>query len=238
MPKREDLYGDGEYKDVEKQLHRHVLYHVERGDLVVVDVGGATSDVYSVLSPDPDAQTVPMREVAGTLWRSRTVEGDLGMRWSATGVVQAAAAERLLVPGEKVTLGNAGRLRADDPSFLPVTETDRSAEARIAQLAATIALRRHARGETRASAKDLRRVRLLIGSGGVLRHASRAAEVALRAVLADHAGGWALPRAASVVVDLDYVLAPAGLLAVDYPKAAAALLRRHLAVGQDSDRRL
>ena len=221
-----------------------VLTAVERladdlvGDLVVVDVGGATSDVYSVLSPDPDAQTVPMREVAGTLWRSRTVEGDLGMRWSATGVVQAAAAERLLVPGEKVTLGNAGRLRADDPSFLPVTETDRSAEARIAQLAATIALRRHARGETRASAKDLRRVRLLIGSGGVLRHASRAAEVALRAVLADHAGGWALPRAASVVVDLDYVLAPAGLLAVDYPKAAAALLRRHLAVGQDSDRRL
>ena len=37
MPKREDLYGDGEYKDVEKQLHRHVLYHVERGDMVVVD---------------------------------------------------------------------------------------------------------------------------------------------------------------------------------------------------------
>ena len=32
MPKREDLYGEGEYKDVEKQLHRHVLYHVERGE--------------------------------------------------------------------------------------------------------------------------------------------------------------------------------------------------------------
>jgi hypothetical protein len=27
----------GQYKDVEKQLHRHVLYHVERGDMVVVD---------------------------------------------------------------------------------------------------------------------------------------------------------------------------------------------------------
>ena len=37
MPKREDLYGEGEYKDVEKQLHRHVLYHVEPGDMVVVD---------------------------------------------------------------------------------------------------------------------------------------------------------------------------------------------------------
>ena len=208
------------------------------GDLVVVDVGGATTDVYSVLSPDPDARTVPMREVAGTLWRSRTVEGDLGMRWSATGVVRAAAAERLLAPGEEETLFTAARVRADDPSFLPVTEIDQSAEVRIAQLAATIALRRHARRESRASANDLRRVRLLIGSGGVLRHAGLAAEVALRTVLGDHAGGWALPRAASIVVDLDYVLASAGLLAVDYPTAAAALLRRHLTAGQGSDRRL
>lgn len=37
MPKREDLYGDGEYNDPEKQLHRHVLYHVQAGDVVVVD---------------------------------------------------------------------------------------------------------------------------------------------------------------------------------------------------------
>jgi regulator of RNase E activity RraA len=37
MPKREDMYGDGEYSDVEKQLHRHVLYHVIEGDIVVVD---------------------------------------------------------------------------------------------------------------------------------------------------------------------------------------------------------
>ena len=40
MPKREVLYGDGEYADVEKQLHRHVLYKVEKGDVVVVDARG------------------------------------------------------------------------------------------------------------------------------------------------------------------------------------------------------
>ncbi|MCZ8097176.1 MAG: ribonuclease activity regulator RraA [Alsobacter sp.] len=40
MPKREDLYGDGEYLDPEKQLHRHVLYHVKPGDMVVVDARG------------------------------------------------------------------------------------------------------------------------------------------------------------------------------------------------------
>src|SRR6478672_4838201 len=40
MPKREDLYGEGEYTDPEKQLHRHVLYHVQEGDVVVVDARG------------------------------------------------------------------------------------------------------------------------------------------------------------------------------------------------------
>jgi regulator of RNase E activity RraA len=40
MPKREDLYNESEYADPEKQLHRHVLYHVQEGDIVVVDARG------------------------------------------------------------------------------------------------------------------------------------------------------------------------------------------------------
>ena len=40
MPKREDLYGEDEYAEPEKQLHRHVLYHTQPGDIVVVDARG------------------------------------------------------------------------------------------------------------------------------------------------------------------------------------------------------
>ncbi|MCX7384522.1 MAG: ribonuclease activity regulator RraA [Alphaproteobacteria bacterium] len=40
MPKREDLYGEDEYADPEKQPHRHVLYHTQPGDIVVVDARG------------------------------------------------------------------------------------------------------------------------------------------------------------------------------------------------------
>lgn len=40
MPKREDLYNETEYADPEKQLHRHVLYQVQEGDIVVVDARG------------------------------------------------------------------------------------------------------------------------------------------------------------------------------------------------------
>ncbi len=40
MPKREDLYGQNEYDNPERQLHRHVLYHAQPGDIVVVDARG------------------------------------------------------------------------------------------------------------------------------------------------------------------------------------------------------
>lgn len=43
MPKREDLYGVDEYADPERQLHRHVLYHTQPGDIVVVDARGDLS---------------------------------------------------------------------------------------------------------------------------------------------------------------------------------------------------
>jgi regulator of RNase E activity RraA len=43
MPKREDLYRVDEYADPEKQLHRHVLYHTQPGDVVVVDARGELS---------------------------------------------------------------------------------------------------------------------------------------------------------------------------------------------------
>jgi regulator of RNase E activity RraA len=40
MPKREDLYDESEYEDPETQLHRHVLYPTQPGDVVVVDARG------------------------------------------------------------------------------------------------------------------------------------------------------------------------------------------------------
>ena len=177
------------------------------GDLLVVDVGGATTDVYSVLEPDPEGPARPWDTgVAGALWHSRTVEGDLGVREGAAGVVAAAGAERLLGPAEADDLTGPADRRAADPSYLPTTDSDQRAEARLAMLAALVAVRRHARG------RDLRRVRALIGSGGVLRHA-RDPEAILAPVLTDTAGGWALPTKATVAIDRQYRLAPAGLLA-------------------------
>jgi uncharacterized protein (TIGR01319 family) len=186
----------------------------------VLDVGGATTDVYSVRVPDAEREAGARREVAGTQWRGRTVEGDLGVRWNAPGVVRAAAAERLLRPGEEELLAPIAARRADEPGLVAGGAAEQAHDLRLAGLAATLGLRRHAR-----DGADLREVRLLVGSGGVLRHApADQATRVLRSALADHEGGWALPRDAAVVVDADYVLAPAGLLAGRHPLAALGLL--------------
>ena len=203
------------------------------GDVLLVDVGGATTDVYSALTPDAEEASLH-REVVEVLWRGRTVEGDLGMRWSATSVADAALAEKLVAVGaEHDAIADAARLRHDDPSWLPRTAADRAMDARIARLALTVAVRRHARpAETvdgRAPGRDLSSVRVVVASGGVFRHAELSLlREMLDPVLTDGAGGWKLPTAPRLCVDHRYVLAAAGLLADDHPAAASSLLREAL----------
>jgi uncharacterized protein (TIGR01319 family) len=195
------------------------------GDVVVVDVGGATTDVHSVVRVDPEDAGLS-REVVATTPVSRTVEGDLGMRWSAVATVDAAGLDGLR---------DAAVGRAAEPDFVPTTDEERDVDERLAAGAAGLALRRHA-GRSRVvvspegrvverSGKDLREVRLLVGSGGALRHGRPgvAERVLGPSTGAHHEGGWQLPEDPVVVVDSDYVLAAVGLLAGPHPDAAYRL---------------
>lgn len=206
--------------------------HPGVGDVVVVDVGGATTDVYSVTSPELDDDPAD-REAVATLWRSRTVEGDLGVRWNAPGIVEAAHSEQLLGDGELEVLEPSAELRRADPGLLPATDAERDIDRRLAELASTIALRRHARphtaGAVRYPGKDLSRVTLVVGSGGVLRHSSEAeARAMVERAVADPAGGWRVPERVRALVDTHYVLAAAGLICRTRPDVAAQLLENAL----------
>jgi hypothetical protein len=183
--------------------------HPGAGDLVVVDVGGATTDVYSAVEPTDDEP--------GGLSRVDTVEAAL-----AAGLpVRRDAADR-------------ARARHEDPAYLPDDPEEEAFDGELAELALGLALRRHAgRAQVRfdpagggrlleRSGTDLREVTLLVASGGTLRHRADA-EARLSAPLA-HEGGWLLPRSPRTVVDRDYVLAAAGLLADPHPRAAYLLL--------------
>jgi uncharacterized protein (TIGR01319 family) len=195
------------------------------GDVVVVDIGGATTDVHSVVEVDPEENGLA-REVVATTPVTRTVEGDLGMRWSAVSTVAEAGLDDLADAAEK---------RHKDPGYLPDSQGEIDADEAIARAAIGLALKRHA-GRSRVvlspegrvverTGKDLREIDLLVGSGGALRNG--AVGVVRRVLLpatGEHDGGWQLPRAPRVVVDHDYVLAAAGLLARAHPEAAYRLL--------------
>ncbi|GAA3804554.1 glutamate mutase L [Nocardioides panacisoli] len=181
------------------------------GDVAVVDVGGSTTDVYSVVTLDPERSDEGLaHEVVAPAAATRTVEADLGMRES-TGI---------------------------DRSFVPATEAELDRDETIARAAAEEAVRRHAgRSQVRVtpegrvverSGVDLREVALVVGSGGVLRHGRDgvAERVLGGLVAAHHPDGWQLPERARVVVDADYTLLALGLLAPAYPDVADALARR------------
>ncbi len=200
-------------------------------DVVVVDIGGATTDVHSVVRLDPEDAGLS-REVVATTPVTRTVEGDLGMRWSALTTWEAAHAAGLMPQG----LRAAAVRRSEDPSFLPGTDAERAEDEQVAAAAATLALRRHA-GRSQVvvgpdgrvverTGKDLREVALLAGSGGVLRHSdAEATNNILAGLTGANPEGWQLPERPRVVVDSDYVLAAVGLLSERQPEAASALAR-------------
>ena len=168
--------------------------------VVVLDVGGATTDVYCV--PDPDAEQATLgREAVGVPARRRTVEGDLGVVSSVDDLRAAALAEGLAPGDDPLSLGEA---------------------------AATVALRRHLRAEAAygPGGAGARGVGLVVLSGGVFRHADPAAVDGVVARLAaDRGGAGSVLSGTPVVVDRRYVLAAAGLLSAEHPDAAAGLLR-------------
>jgi len=197
----------------------------EVGEVVVVDVGGATTDVHSVVELDPETGGLA-RDVVAPTPVTRTVEGDLGMRWSAVSTVAEAGLPEL---------EPAAVVRRDEPGWLPVTEADLDEDEAIARAAVGLALRRHAgRSKVVVSPEgrviertgvDLREVDLLVGSGGVLRHGRDGVADRVLATSVGRDGDWQLPERARVVVDSAYVLAAVGLLADEHPGAARALVR-------------
>jgi uncharacterized protein (TIGR01319 family) len=198
-----------------------------RTGVAVVDIGGATTDVHSVVRLDPETAELG-RDVVAVTPVTRTVEGDLGMRWSAVSTVAAAIEAGLETTG----LAAAAERRTADPGFLPETDDDRADERRIASAAVALAVRRHV-GRSRVvlspegrvverSGKDLREIDLLVGSGGVLRAADDATAL-LAGAVGPSAEGWQQPQAPRIVVDRHHVLMAAGLLAAEHPAAAARL---------------
>jgi uncharacterized protein (TIGR01319 family) len=190
-------------------LLAEILETSEAG-VLVVDVGGATTDVYSAVS-------VVGKEVHAVALPAdrRTVEGDIGMRWSAPGIVAEAVAEQLIPPDPALAAA------AEDLAAQPDLASS-DVDIRLAGLAAVLAIRRHLRMID--GRMGPRGAGLLVLSGGAFRHADSAQLTEIHDVLRSDPVLRPIVREARITVDKHYVLAPAGLLA-GRPEVAARLLR-------------
>ncbi len=207
-------------------------------DAVVVDVGGATTDVHSTRPAEPAHPGIedPLLPPPLTL---RTVEGDLGLRAGAAGV--AAADGRWLEEegaGTEAAIRHAVSLRAERPDWIPAEGSELRLDGLLAVGCATQALARHcgtmllsrsASGIptlTRDGA-DLREARLVIGTGGVFAHREDGERI-LREALERRGARSLAPVDPALAVDANYVLAAAGLLATEDRDGAIRLLESEL----------
>jgi uncharacterized protein (TIGR01319 family) len=216
------------------------------GALVVVDVGGATTDVHSVASGAPTGEGVIQHGLPEPHLK-RSVEGDLGMRINALTIAEAAGLDTIAVAAG-VDAGRAGDLLdalAGDIERLPEAGSDAARfDQALAAAALGLAVTRHAGSLSLVqtvtgpvsvqTGKDLSAIEILIGTGGVLAHGENPAAT-LAAGLADPAQPQSLkPKAPALLLDSDYVLYAVGLLAAVDPEAALTFGLAHMhAVGED-----
>ena len=210
------------------------------GSLLVVDPGGATTDVHSVASGEPtQAGVVPQGLPEPRV--KRTVEGDLGMRHNIASIVEAAgvgviAAESGLEDSRVREL--IGEL-AGDVGRVPGNAHEAALDRALARAAVRLAVKRHA-GTVETvytvsgpavvqRGKDLSDVAVVIGTGGALVHSPDPAAI-LETALADPREPFSLrPRAPQLMLDREYILFACGLLGQVEPERALAMGLANLA---------
>lgn len=215
------------------------LLYGEIGDLMVVDVGGATTDVHSVTEGSDEVTRVLVypEPVA-----KRTVEGDLGMFVNAANVANLVGWEAI-----EARLGPAARQVLAGLHPIPSGPAEVALVRLLTATAVEIAVRRHAgrlrhlygpAGRTTvAEGKDLSRVRWIIGTGGALTRLPGGEET-LAALTGPGPGRELFPGPeARVLLDREYIMAPLGTLSARFPEAAAFLLRASLGTlgGRETD---
>lgn len=201
------------------------------GDLVVFDVGGATTDVHSVtegsdeinrilISPEPEAK--------------RTVEGDLGVYVNLKHIIEKIGIDELNkeFPDALELIENA--------KPIPETEREKKFIERLTKEAVLTSLERHAGTiryiygasgkKTIAEGKDLTNVKYIVGTGGALTRLPN--RVKLLEAIGRHAKGVELfpTKNAKILIDNYYIMASLGVLSKRYPMDALSLLKQSMEI--------
>jgi uncharacterized protein (TIGR01319 family) len=209
------------------------------GALLLVDVGGATTDVHSIAEGLPTEPNVFLHGLPEPKVK-RTVEGDLGMRYSAYALMEHFTPKLVAMlanlPEEEVI--NGVKERSSSVYYQPGNAGDERLEETLGYLAVKGATQRHV-GKVEKfytshgisylqEGKDLTTIKTVIGTGGILAYSQTGKKI-LTGVLADPSTPEILtPIQPQFYLDRSYLFSTLGLLAKQYPAITFRLLERAL----------
>ncbi len=215
---------------------------VENG-VVVVDVGGATTDVHSITDGRPHDPQIILKGLPEP-YAKRTVEGDIGVRHNIGSIIELVGEDRFLADiGDPAQFGSE-RLNAlvrrwsNDTSSLPQNGVETKFDLALGANAAEIAINRHAgtveevwtpMGKTLVQyGKDLTEVHTVIGTGGPIVN-SKNPKAILENVVYDPSNPFILkPKHPKMVIDSDYILFSIGLISQMLPQASEEIAASYL----------
>ncbi len=172
---------------------------------MMVDVGGATTDVYSFNEnkPYPGARLMGVSEP----YAKRTVEGDMGMRESSICILREVG-DKALASGAGVTaeqIEQGVQTRITTTGYLPDTPDEQRIDQELAGQAVGVSVRRHAGhvehvwttgSKQYQVGKNISEVSEIIGIGGVIVNSPDPAAILQRSTLRAGVGGRAHPTRA------------------------------------------
>lgn len=210
------------------------------GELVAVDVGGATTDIYSIADGMPEHMNTVYKGLPEP-FAKRTVEGDIGMRYSIQGIVDAAGIKKIceLSSLSEQRVNELVAMLKENTDMVPGDDKELEAlDFALASSAIEEAVSRHAgtiyetytmMGQTFVQeGKNLTKVKQVVVTGGSLIHTKRTEEIASHALYSPARPDSLKPKEASVWVDRKYIMAAMGLLSSYYPAAALRIMKKEL----------
>jgi uncharacterized protein (TIGR01319 family) len=209
------------------------------GDLLLVDVGGATTDVHSIAEGRPTEPHVYIHGLPEPRVK-RTVEGDLGMRVSAVAMLELFTPQLIAELADlTVEAVNAWvQARMDAPQYIPEQPADQRLEAVLGYLAVKGATERHVGKIERVyspqgvchlqEGKDLTKLKTVIGTGGVLVHSADPKRILAGVLPTPDRPELLKPQVPRFYLDADYLFSALGLIAQEYPDISFSLLEKAL----------
>jgi len=209
------------------------------GDLVVIDIGGATTDVHSIAEGAPSKPSVMLRGLEEP-HSKRTVEGDLGMRYSALSVFEAAGTKTMkkYLKNTDLDVENEFKNRAEHTNFVAQDQSEIEFDEAMAMVCANISMKRHA-GSVEAvyspvgmvysqEGKDLMELPFLLGTGGVLVNSYNPKEILAAALFTMEDPTSLKPRRPKFLLDNEYILSAMGLLTLVNENMAVRMLKKYI----------